>query len=218
MNTKICKRCGWEYPITQLGNVCKICGEQFDVVVCRMCGAIVTGDERVTNTNLCKECKHKFYNASSKKTNAKVRKANEERFDAWLEKVKKVPKGYPTLTETQWLEACTHFNGCARCHSEEIDTRGFFVGMQLGGRYCDWNVIPLCERCAKTWDLQANPFIITRWRDHNRNKNLKPGDKKSDDCYEYRDSLDNIVKYLEVKLDHAIGHETDADRDEGCVY
>ena len=113
------------------------------------------------------------------------------RYDAWLEKVKAVPKDYPTLTEAQWLEACRHFDGCARCYSRDIDTRGFFVGAKLGGRYCDWNVIPLCEKCASNWDLEQSMFRYAEMRDH---------DKRST---EYRECLAKIVDYLGGKLDVA---------------
>lgn len=84
-----------------------------------------------------------------------------------------------------------YFDGCARCHSKDIDARGFFVGAKLGGRYCDWNVIPLCEKCASNWDLEQSMFKYAEIRDHiNRSS-------------EYRECMTRIVEYLGGKLDDA---------------
>jgi hypothetical protein len=160
-----------------------------------MCGNVVSGDARVKSTNLCKKCFNSINRVSSLKSKAKRIANLESRFDAWLSKVNAVPKNYPTLTEGQWLAACRHFDGCARCHSDDIDTRGFFISATLGGRYCDWNIIPLCERCAKRWNLDKSVFVYVLNRD-----NIERTD-------EYRKCLENIIEYLEVKLDAAINHE-----------
>ena len=54
--------------------------------------------------NVCKECR-------------RIRKKDlwhahldnlDKQFDDWLDKIKLVPKDYPSLTEAQWLEACKH--------------------------------------------------------------------------------------------------------------
>lgn len=197
MNTKTCKRCGWVYPITQPGTKCKICGEPFEQIVCRICGQVKNRNEMMKST-LCKKCHSRLIIPYGKGNYRRRIGRLEDSLNAWLDKVAKVPKSYATLTEEQWLEACRFFNGCARCYSEDIDTRGFFIPARLGGRYCDWNVIPLCERCAKTWDRTNNVFITATFRDEqNRNS-------------EYRDQLKKIVEYLEVKLDVAIRDDTDA--------
>lgn len=133
------------------------------------------------------------------------------RFDEWLEKVKQVPKDYPTLTEAQWLEACRFFNGCARCASEEIDTRGFFVGRELGGRYCDWNVIPLCAKCAKMWRLDKSMFLYAYHKDSVKSDKRYRPLGTSDSTREFRDSLEKLVSYLEVRLNNAIGLSNDTD-------
>lgn len=121
-------------------------------------------------------------------------------YNDWMDKVKRVPAKYPTLTEKQWMEACRYFDGCARCHSKDIDSRGFFIGFEVGGRYCDWNIIPLCERCSKTWALNKNPFLNAERRDR-----LERSD------YEYRENLYNIIEYLGGKLDDAVEHEKGAE-------
>lgn len=194
MSTKTCKRCGWVYPITQPGNICKICGEPFDVVLCRSCGSIISGDERYAGKNLCVACGKSYNNAHSPIYKKKRIEALEKRFDDWITKVQQVPAKYPTLTEAQWLEVCRFFDGCARCHNEIIDARGFFIGAKLGGRYCDWNVIPLCERCASRWKLDKDIFVNVLQKDHQEKGT------------EYRECLEKIVQYLEVKLDAAIAN------------
>lgn len=144
--------------------------------------------------NICKKCRRPYLNAFR---DNHVRSL-EEAFNEWLDKVKQVPKGYPTLTEAQWLEACMYFDGCARCHNKDIDARGFFVGAKLGGRYCNWNVIPLCEKCASNWDLEQSMFRYAERRDHKYNTT------------EYRECMAKIVDYLGGKLDDAIRVEEHA--------
>lgn len=197
MNTKTCKRCGWVYPITQPGTKCLMCGETFEYIVCRLCGEI-NDSSGVAYSNICKKCNVRLSARTKKQRYERMIKKHEARFDDWLAKVAQVPKNYPTLTEEQWLEACKFFNGCARCNSEDIDTRGFFIIAKLGGRYCDWNIIPLCERCAKTWNITKSVFVTAMLRDY-QNRNT-----------EYRDNLKKIVEYLEVKLDAAIQNDTNA--------
>lgn len=189
MNTKTCKNCGWVYPITQPGRKCKICGEVFDIIVCSTCGKPTPLERMESGKGTCKACAA----AIDRTYVAKRRKLQSDAFDEWLAKVASVPKSYPTLTEDQWLEACRYFNGCARCHSDDIDTRGFFVGAELGGRYCDWNIIPLCEKCASRWNLTANVFINAERHDH------------TERVGEYRECLMNILDYLGGKLDAALG-------------
>lgn len=117
----------------------------------------------------------------------------DDAYNAWMDKVKKVPANYPTLTEQQWMDACRYFGGCARCHSKDIEARGFFIGFEVGGRYCDWNIIPLCERCSKVWNLTLNPFLLAERKDR-----VERAD------YEYRENLHNIIEYLGGKLDDAV--------------
>lgn len=90
----------------------------------------------------------------------------EEQYNEWLKRIAAVPKNYPTLTEEQWMKACRHFNGCAKCGDENIEARGFFISFKNGGRYCDWNIIPLCSRCAADWNIAKNPFRLAWSRDN----------------------------------------------------
>lgn len=148
---------------------------------------------------MCIDCGSKYAKEHSPIYRRKRIDALEARFDAWIAKVKQVPAKYPTLTEEQWLEACKFFDGCARCHNEIVDTRGFFIGAKLGGRYCDWNIIPLCERCASRWNLNKSIFVDVLYKDYQARGT------------EYRECLEKIVQYLEVKLDAAIKNVSDAD-------
>lgn len=138
-----------------------------------------------SGTCTCKACAA----AHDRTVKANRRKLQAEAFDDWVAAVNSVPKTYPTLTEAQWLEACSFFDGCARCGSKDIDTRGFFIGRELGGRYCDWNVIPLCERCASRWNLTKNVFIRAELADHRARRSS-----------EYRDCIMKIINYLGGKL------------------
>ena len=192
MNTRKCKRCGWEVPATQRSVACPICKEPYDEVYCHKCGRIVSGRDRVPKRALCRECHNAEEREHMRTYNQRQQAKFEERFNSWLDKIRAVPKSYPTLTEEQWMEACKHFNGCARCGSQDITARGFFIGFEIGGRYCDWNIIPLCDKCAKSWDLTLNTFRVTRNKD-----NISRSQ-------EYRRCLERIVDYLGGKLDGAV--------------
>lgn len=202
MNTKTCKRCGWVYPITQPGIKCLICGERFETVTCSKCG--IQFKPTREHGNICPTCVAR----SSYIYKVKRKEAMRDRFDQWVAKVKQVPKDYPTLTEAQWLEACSFFNGCARCDCDEIDTRGFFVGKELGGRYCDWNVIPLCTKCAKMWRLDKSMFLYAYHKDMIKNDKRYRKLGVSDSKHEFMDNLEKLVSYLEVRLNNAIGIST----------
>lgn len=187
MNTKTCKHCGWVYPITQPGKVCVVCGAPFDLITCDKCKQPTPLDKMEKGTYTCKACA----SAHDVLVKARRRQMLDDQFNGWLDKIKQVPKSYPTLTEEQWLEACQFFDGCARCGSKDIDTRGFFVGSELGGRYCDWNVIPVCERCAAKWNLSKSAFKYIEKADSNARSRT------------YRDCLSKILEYLGGKLDAA---------------
>lgn len=190
MSTRTCKHCGWVYPHSFVGTKCTICGTDFDERFCPVCKQLLPLSAFSKTRATCHKCRRPYENAFREKRLG----AMDIKFEEWLAKVKKVPKNYPTLTEAQWLEACKHFDGCARCSSNDVDSRGFFIDASLGGRYCDWNIIPLCERCANTWNLTKSVFRYTEKRDYNNRS------------HEYRESLAGIIEYLGGKLDNAIGH------------
>ena len=121
--------------------------------------------------------------------NEKVNRQLEEQYNAWLTRIRAVPKNYPTLTEAQWMKVCRHFNGCAKCGDENIDARGFFISFKNGGRYCDWNIIPLCSKCAADWSLDLNPFRLALFRD------------RAAKTFARRDCIKDITEYLGGILD-----------------
>ena len=192
MNTRVCKKCGWVYPATQPGTKCVVCGEPFDEVICRTCGKLVSGKDRVPKRNQCKACHNAEERMHMIKYDGERDAGFEIKYKEWLARIAAVPKNYPTLTEEQWMNACRHFRGCAQCGNEAIEARGLFIAFADGGRYCDWNVVPLCDKCASEWKKCPNPFRLAWTRDNNSRS------------FNRRECLERISKYLGGKLDNAI--------------
>ena len=164
MSTKTCKNCGWEYPLITPYATCRFCGRAFTEGICSKCGQHST--DIIPATRLCRECYNKRNGEYCKK---RVRSTDDrqksyrrwcaeadERFAAWRDKLSKLK--VTTLTESEWLEACSYFKGCALCDSEQIDARGYFIRFEDGGKYNRCNVIPLCDKCATDLKYQSNPF------------------------------------------------------------
>ena len=128
---------------------------------------------------MCKKC----YDTTTRKPDAmkQVMRRRREVYNEWIEKIKTIPKDYPRLTEAQWLEAVKHFNGCAMCNSEYVESRWYFIPFKLGGRYCDWNIIPVCYKCATKIRNNPNYFL-----------------------HERPVGLIKIIDYLEEKVNEAI--------------
>jgi len=165
VGTKTCEGCGWVYPITHPDKRCRFCGTPFKKRICKLCGQFA---EVAKGENICKKCKSKKVMASTtpeqalaklQRHRARVRKKNEDKFNAWLEMISKVRKPIKTLTEDEWIRACMHFGSCATCESSSIDARGMFIPFKFGGRYAAWNIIPICDKCATALKFQHNPFI-----------------------------------------------------------
>lgn len=146
MGTKTCEKCGWVVDDRTLNNYCPVCKTKFKIGICTTCGRLVTFYR--PRQNVCKECYDKYTRKPD--ATSKYRKKRAARYTTWVEKISHIPKDYPTLTEAQWLAAVKHFNGCAICGAETIDTRQYFIPFKDGGRYCDWNIIPVCTNCAIT--------------------------------------------------------------------
>ena len=145
--------------------------------------------------NKCRECYNAYSNnikiakgtanEVSRLSYIKMQKRTIDTFNAWTSLLRKL--NINTLTESEWLECCSHFEGCALCGSESIDARGFFIAYKDGGKYNRCNVIPLCEHCANELKRDLNPFkyltIYKKRIKRNRRKNLR-----------------NIIEYLEEKI------------------
>ena len=181
MGTKTCKNCGWVVALRDPSNYCYICGGMFDKRICSVCGETY---DTWAKRSVCKKCYKNVTKAGHSDALTQRRKAV---YQEWLDKVKQVPTDYPRLTEKQWMEAVNHFGHCALCKDESIDTRGYFIPFKSGGRYCDWNVIPLCSKCAMAAKSNYNWFVAPK---------RPPG-------------LMDIIDYLEVKLDAAIKKSED---------
>lgn len=145
MTTKTCEKCGWVLAIQDPKLYCPICGTRFKVGICSKCGKPV--EYYLHNRCVCRYC----YDTVVRKPGAmqRVRQRRRDVYDEWLAKIRQIPKDYPTLTEEQWLAAVKHFNGCALCKEPVVDTRQYFIPFKYGGRYCDWNIIPVCDKCAE---------------------------------------------------------------------
>lgn len=152
-----------------------------------MCGKYVT---QLYYHHYCKDCSREINRGIATRKRMKAVTKYDAMYNDWLAKVQEVPKSYPTITESQWLEACSYFNGCALCDTDQIDTRFYFIKFDKGGRYCDWNVLPVCDRCAVSVKGLKNPF-----------RPLTDGNLYA------VPRLDKIVSYLEPRLNKALKWE-----------
>lgn len=156
---------------------CRFCGRYFTEGTCIICGEYCY--DIVPGVGQCKKCydakqacryidipkpapkrrPRKIYNdgkSYSMRAYERRTKAADERYEAWIKRLTSIQTH--TLTEDEWLRACSYFGGCALCGSESIDTRGYFIRFKDGGRYNACNIIPLCESCATSVKRQPNLF------------------------------------------------------------
>ena len=149
-----------------------------------MCGEYT---DNLVHGKHCVRCYRKKYSIgeTTRQWRAHKRQESNAILNDWLGKIKLLPSSYPTLTQDQWLATCGHFNGCAYCSAESIDSRVYFIPFKLGGRYCDWNIIPACEKCAMRVKLIDNPFVYAE----------RPNE---------RQALQRIINYLEERLNAAV--------------
>lgn len=188
MATRKCSKCGWEVSYKSVHQTCPICGTRYKVGACSICGTTV---QNLVSGKYCVKCFREKYNVSKTTQDWRKRKRreNDEALEKWLGKISLLPSDYPTLTQQQWLKTCSHFGGCAFCESKSIDTRAYFIPFKLGGRYCDWNIVPACEACATRIKLMDNPFVYLERRSE-------------------RDKLLGVIQYLEEILDAEVGKLT----------
>lgn len=191
MNTKTCSKCGWVYPINWPGHTCKFCHTKFTYGLCTVCGEWT---DNLNKDNQCNVCHAKI----SKAWHQNRRDTAENKHKEWCDMITKIPTPYKTLTEDEWLAACNHFGGCAYCGTDQIDARAMFIQFKHGGRYCAWNIIPMCDKCAKIHTTMDNPFKRMD-AGINRCKNSMAVNYKHD-----LQKLQKIVDYLRSKLEALI--------------
>ena len=162
------------------------------------------------NDLLCCGCKqlvnklHKGYctacdKAASYRSAARRLEKINNQYSEWLDKIK--DKDFHPLTEDEWLDACKHFEKCAYCATREIEARSMFIGVNEGGRYAAWNVIPACEMCSTALKTTPNPFLRMN-NIHNRST-LSSGRKSSSQARRYgfnTTKLKKITDYLDTKM------------------
>ena len=198
MNTKTCKGCGWEYPLVTPYASCRFCGKTFTQGICAMCNEY--SDDIIPGTKLCRSCYNKrngLYKKRMVRTTddnqkyyRRVVKEADERFAAWQARLGNIRTH--TLTESEWLEACSYFDGCALCGSDSIDARGYFIRYEDGGKYNACNVVPLCDKCATELKYQSNPF---RQMNPTINRNLATSRGLS------LEKLERAAEYLQAKME-----------------
>lgn len=118
---------------------------------------------------------------------------SEVQLEVWQQWIEEVPKDYHALTEEEWQRALQYFDHkCAFCQINKFTRRGMFLTTDQGGRYCEWNVVPVCEVCVSR-PRSKNPFRFmnrvytgTESVAHQRRYSMK--------------KLEHIVKYLEPLL------------------
>lgn len=84
------------------------------------------------------------------------------------------------------------------CNNENIESRGYFVRFEDGGKYNKCNVIPLCDVCATEAKTQPNPF---RRMNPNINRNLATSRGLS------MAKLEKVVEYLQSKMEEVVNEQ-----------
>lgn len=164
----ICPKCGAVYPWQKPRDKCRYCKTRFTRGTCAICHEY---SDKV-NRGYCTKCKAKSDIAYLRRNKAK---ATEEYLD-WLNTISQVPAPLRTLTEEDWDYACRYFGGCAICGKPEIEARVYYVPRGLGGSYTMYNIVPVCEKCAMTYNqvlrdaTVSNPFKAVYGQYHAENR------------------------------------------------
>lgn len=175
------------------------------MTVCSKCGLDIPTSECYKRAE-CQNCvvqKRRANHASkaalagvTRYTKRELIKA-EAQLEVWQERIAAVPKDYHTLTEDEWNRAVKYFDGkCAFCQDNKYVHRGMFLLVDQGGRYCDWNMVPICATCiVKPKDKNPFRFMNTAYIGSKSIATKRKYNKKK---------LEKIIKYLEPILLRAI--------------
>ena len=192
---RTCSKCSWVFPSSYHQTACKFCKTRFPIQFCNTCKEWVpTGEFHTRGTYLQRDCKacaskivSKWHIAHAEETAIYKKQWYLNRraeFDAFYEEWKSLTSSvtFKVLTEEQWLQTCSYFNGCAFCDETHIETREFLVGFQHGGRYAPWNMLPVCGNCSIRTRTAENPFI---WMDKFIGSRRDISDEKRERLLEY---------------------------------
>lgn len=182
MNTRTCNKCGWVFPPTYDKNNCQFCGGTLSNRYCCSCGILA---EHVNSKGQCRACQRATL---ARNITSRLVK-DQASYEDWISTIKSLP--VKPLTEEQWLKACAHFDGCSMCYNKSIDARLFFIPFKFGGRYCSWNIIPVCEECAIKLRSTLNPW-------HLYSTNPRKGSNTQKRRYR---KFKAVVEYLQGEID-----------------
>lgn len=161
---------------------CSYCGQRYPdnykTYTCHVCGGLIES-----------------YRVTAGRLSARTYLINEVWYD-WREKMLSAPSR--PCRESDWLEVCAHFNGCAFCGSPDIDHQHLFVSPRYGGKYYAYNVVPICRTC---------------FTDMRKGSKLNPIAAYMDIPCVDEEKLDSIMAYLETKMLRAVFEEFDFDND-----
>jgi hypothetical protein len=200
MNTQKCEGCGWEYPATYTKYRCRWCGTVLKYRLCADCGEF----KPMYNRSICRQCYYARRDAIGPYRNTYKDSPQYiytlKQYEEWLALISQIKTVHP-LTEAQWLEACRYFGKCALCNNETIDTRGFFIPFKAGGRYANWNILPICEECANDMKISQNPFRTYNGKvQHRFSQFTKPGKRNN----WTDDNINKAVAFLRPRLEEAV--------------
>lgn len=194
MKSRTCTGCGWVFPSSNHDTKCKFCKALFKEQYCNTCKGFKPTEEFGVHNgrrkSICKSCSFKPLHALDTKEwnlerNRKFMSIRLKEAEAKLDALHKAAKQpFKILSEQQWLEACSYFNGCAICGHEHIETRQFILNPKHGGKYSVWNVVPMCGKCATYTVRVKNPFV---WLDHHLGyaKTLGLNDERRQKLYDF---------------------------------
>lgn len=160
---------------------CSYCGQNYpnsyQTCTCRVCGGLIEEHE----PNYQATCLYRI----------------DEIWHDWRDKMLSAPP--QPMRESDWYEICAHYNSCAICGVGNIDEKRLLVPVNLGGKYYNYNVFPVCSNCNEEithYYRQANPFRqLIRMEAMTLEK------------------LDHLLSYLEVKMLGAVFEEFDFEHD-----
>lgn len=179
----LCTKCGLDMPV-------ELCYERLGCQKCIVHLARLKQRERSKGPMAGYANSKEYYRARTKRT----RRICQLQLEVWQDWVKKVPEDYHPLTEEEWQDALKYFDyKCAFCQLNDFEVRGMFLTVGQGGRYCNWNMIPLCMTCTHRSPNNKNPFRFMN-RINTSTKSIGTTRRYS------KKKLEKVIKYLEPIL------------------